>query len=152
MTPDKASPARRRAGADGFTLVEVLVAMSIVALVTPLLIGGLISSLTRARQSEDRGTATVWAQAEVELLRAQCFERLAPSARKIVPAATQPGEPPLPAGFAAGYVRLEPAGSAGLKATVSLYRRDWAGADPPGPPSFSTSTYLADVRVAGACP
>lgn len=156
MTCRSPSPRRRRVPVgtrgEGFTLIEVLMAMSIVALVTPFLIGGLISSLTHTRQSEDRGAATAWAQAEIELLRAQCFERLAPSARKIVPATTRPGEAPLPPGFAAGHLRLEPAGPAGLKATVSLYRRDWSGPHPPAGATFSTSTYVADIRVAGACP
>jgi prepilin-type N-terminal cleavage/methylation domain-containing protein len=144
--------ARRPTGAGGFTLVEVLIAMTIVALVTPFLIGGLIASLTHARQSEDRGAATAWAQAEIELLRGRCFERLTPSTRKIVPTSLQPGEPPLPEGFAAGIVRLEPAEPAGLKAIVSLYARDWPGRDPPGLAAFTTSTYMADLRVAGACP
>jgi prepilin-type N-terminal cleavage/methylation domain-containing protein len=152
MMRGDAPAGRRRAGAGGFTLVEVLIAMTIVALVTPFLFGGLITSLTHARQSEDRGAATAWAQAQIELLRGRCFERLAPLARKIVPASLQPGEPPLPTGFAAGTLRLEPAEPAGLKAIVSVYTRDWPGRDPPGPAAFTTSTYLADLRVAGACP
>lgn len=152
MTRGDPRPVRRPAGARGFTLVEVLIAMTIVALVTPFLISGLIASLTQTRQSEDRGAATAWAQAEIELLRGRCFGRLAPSVRKIVPASLQPGEPPLPAGFAAGTVRLEPVEPAALKAIVSLYKRDWSGRDPREPPAFTTSTYLADLRVAGACP
>ncbi len=152
MTHADPRPARDVSRASGFTLVEVLIAMTIVALVTPFLISGLIASITQTRQSGDRGAATAWAQAELELLRGRCFGRLAPSVRKIVPASLQPGEPPLPAGFAAGIVRLEPADPAALKAIVSLYRRDWSGRDPRDPAAFTTSTYLADLRVAGACP
>src|SRR3972149_6824577 len=76
---------RRRAGAGGFRLVEVLVAMSIVALVTPFLFAGLISSLTHARQAQNRGATTAWAQAEIEFLRTQCFQRLTPGVRKLTP-------------------------------------------------------------------
>ncbi len=143
---------RRTAGAGGFTLVEVLVAMTIVALVTPFLFGGLISSLTHARQAQNRGATTAWAQAEIEFLRVQCFQRLAPAARKLTPTTLQTGEPALPDGFAAGFVRLDSAGPSSLKATVSLYERDWSGSDPTGIPSFTTTTYIADIRVAGACP
>ncbi len=152
MTPRDAWPDRLRAGASGFTLVEVLVAMIIVGLVTPFLMSGLISSLARARQSHDRGTATAWTQAEIEYLRSRCYERLSPSMRKIGRSTRQAGEPGLPDGFAAAEVRLESAGSTGLKATVSLYKRDWSGLEPGGPPSLTTSTYVADIRVAGACP
>ena len=66
MTRRSLSPRRRRVPVgnrgEGFTLIEVLMAMTIVALVTPFLIGGLISSLTHTRQSEDRGAATAWAR------------------------------------------------------------------------------------------
>ncbi len=152
MTPGDATSGRYRRGAGGFTLVEVLVAMIIVGLVTPFLLSGLFSSLARARQSHDRGTATAWTQAEIEHLRSRCYERLSPSMRKIGRSTRQPGEPGLPDGFAAAEVRLEAAGSAGLKATVSLYKRDWSGLNPDAPPFLTTSTYVADVRVAGACP
>src|SRR3990172_1437807 len=143
---------RRRAGAGGFTLVEVLVAMSIVALVTPFLFAGLISSLTHARQAQNRGVTTAWAQAEIEFLRTRCFQRLAPGIRKLTPAALLAGEPALPDGFAAGFVRLESAGPASLVAGVSLHERDWPGPDPPAASFFTTTTYIADLRVAGACP
>ncbi len=143
---------RRRAGAGGFTLVEVLVAMSIVALVTPFLFAGLISSLTHARQAQNRGATTAWTQAEIEFLRTQCFQRLAPGIRKLTPAALRAGEPALPDGFAAGFVRLESAGPASLVASISLHERDWPGPDPPAASFFTTTTYIADLRVAGACP
>ena len=143
---------RRRAGAGGFTLVEVLVAMSIVALVTPFLFAGLISSLTHARQAQNRGATTAWAQAEIEFLRTQCFQRLTPGIRKLTPAALLAGEPALPDGFAAGFVRLESVGPASLVASVSLHERDWPDPDPPAASFFTTTTYIADLRVAGACP
>ncbi len=125
--------------------------MMIVGLVAPFVMGGLISSLRHARQSQDRGATTAWAQAEIEFLRAQCYPDLAPAVRKITPATLYPGEPPLPAGFAAALVRIDPAGTALLKATVNLYAADWSGREPPAA-YFTTSTFIGDFRVAGACP
>ena len=152
MMRGDASPSRRQRGVGGFTLVEVLVAMIIVGLTTPFLMGGLISGLARARYSQDRDAAAAWAQAEIEFLRAKCFVRLTPSSWKILRSSKQAGEPAPPPGFAVGHVRLESAGPAGLRATVSLHRQDWSGRDPAVPPFFTTSTYVADVRVAVACP
>ena len=142
----------RRLGAGGFTYIEVLVAIFIIGLVTPIFIGGLVGSLTGARRSEERGVAVAWVQGEIDFLRGQCFARLSPSVRKVTLATLRPGEPPMPAGFAAAEVRLEPAGEANLRATVSLYRKDWTGAEPAEAPVVSTTTYVADLRVAGTCP
>src|SRR3972149_6374842 len=143
---------RRLACARGFTRVEFLVAMSIVALVTPVLFAGLISSLTPARQAQNRGATTAWAQAEIEFLRTQCFQRLTPGIRKLTPAALLAGGPALPEGVAAGFVRLEAVGPARLVASGSLHERDWPDPDPPAASFFTTTTYIADLRVAGACP
>jgi hypothetical protein len=126
--------------------------MLIIGLATPMFIGGLIGSLTGARRSQERGVAVAWVQGEIDVLRGQCFSQLGSSVRKVTTAALRPGEPPLPVGFAAAVVSLEPAGAAILRATVSLYRKDWTGAEPPDAPVVSTVTYVSDLRVAGTCP
>ncbi len=136
----------------GISQIEVLVAMLIIGLATPYLIGGIIGSLTRARTSQDQSAATAWVQGEVDYLRRQCYDRLNPSTRKVTPVSVQSGEPQFPLGFAAAYVQLEPAGPANLKATVSLYKSDWTGLVPMAAPALSTSTYIGDIRVATLCP
>lgn len=143
---------QRQAAAAGFTQIEVLTAMLIIGLATPFLMGGVIGGLTQARHSQDRGTATAWAQGEIEFLRQRCFVHLAPSARKVTAATLQPGELPPPPGFTAGYVVIEAADASLLKVSVSLYRDDWTGDAPMRPPYAATSTYVGDVRVAGVCP
>lgn len=153
MTPgNRGRPGSAGRPLGGFSHVEVLVAMLIIAMATPLLLGGIMGSLARARLSRDRGAAAVWLQGEIEYLRLQCYQRLAPSARKVTPVTLQPGEPSLPAGAAAGYVLLEPAGDALLKATISLYRKDWGPPAPVARPLAETATYIGDLRVAAACP
>ncbi len=142
----------RLGGTRGVSQIEVLVAMLIIGLATPYLIGGIIGSLTRARTSQDQGAATAWVQGEVDYLRRQCYDRLNPSTRKVTPASVQSGEPQFPQGFAAAYVQLEPAGPANLKATVSVYKSDWTGPAPATQPVLSTSTYIGDIRVATLCP
>ncbi len=152
MTGNGPAPRRRSAGALGFTYIEVLVAILIIGLVTPILIGGLIGSLTHARRSQDHGAAAAWLQGEIDYLRGQCYGGLSPSTRKVTPSALRDGEPLMPEGFAAALVQINAAGDARLKATVSLYRKDWAGAVPVGPPTLSTTTYIGDIRMAGSCP
>ncbi len=136
----------------GFTQIEVLTAMLVIGIATPFLMGAIIGGLTQARHSQDRGAATAWAQGEIELLRLRCYGRLTPSSRKLTPSTVEAGELPPPPGFAAGYVQLDAAGPALLKATVSLYRQDWTGAAPTNLPYATTSTYIGDIRTAGLCP
>lgn len=147
------SGGRQRPGAAaGFSQVEVLVAMLIIGLATPFLIGGVMGGLTQARHSQDRGAATAWAQSEIELLRQRCFAHLVPSARKVTAATLEPGELPPPPGFTAGYIVLDVQGPALLKVSVGLYRDDWTGEAPNRPAYTATSTYIGDIRVAGGCP
>jgi hypothetical protein len=136
----------------GFTQVEVLTAMLVIGIAVPFLMGAVIGGLTQARHSQDRGVATAWVQGEIDLLRLRCYGALAPSDRKVTPSTLEAGELPPPPGFAAGYVRLDSAGPALLRATVSLYRMDWTGAVPEDPAYATTTTYIGDVRTAGLCP
>ena len=153
MTPADGRMLRRpRAGASGISHIEVLVAMLVIALATPMILGGIIGSLNRSRRSYDQGAATAWAQGEIDYLRRQCYDRLSPGTRKATAATLQPGEPSLPLGFAAAYIQVETAGTANLRATVALYRNDWRGEAPAGPPVLETTTYIGDFRVAGMCP
>jgi hypothetical protein len=142
----------RTSGARGLSHVEVLVAMLIIGLATPMLMSGIMGSLTRARRSYDQGAATAWVQGEVDFLRRQCYEGLRPGSRRVTASELAPGEPPLPEGFAAARVLIEPAGPRYLRATVGLYKDDWPGEAPPGSPVLATTTLIGDLRVAGMCP
>ncbi len=152
MTHRDRRPERRPSrGVGGFGQIEVLTAMLIIGVAAPFVMGAVLGALTETRHSQDRGAATAWAQGELDFLRGQCYLRLRPSDRKVTPDATEPGELPPPAGFLAASVRLEVAGPALLRATVSLYRHDWIGT-PTEHPFLAMSTYIADIRVAGLCP
>jgi type II secretory pathway pseudopilin PulG len=143
---------KQQGGARGVSQIEVLVAMLIIGLATPLIMGGIFASLTRARTSQDQSAATAWAQGEIDYLRGRCFSRLAPAARKVTAATLQPGEPQLPDGIAAALVHLAPAGPAALKVTITLYKDDWPGESPTARPILSTATLIGDIRVATVCP
>lgn len=152
VRPDTRTILRDTAGPKGFTYIEVLVAILIIGLVTPVFVGGLLGSLTHARRAQDHGGATAWLQGEVEYLRGQCYERLSPSTRKITSETLRPGEPRLPAGFAVGLVRIDAASEALFRVTASLFRKDWSGEEPADRPAYATTTYIGDVRVWGSCP
>ncbi|MGH2375196.1 MAG: type II secretion system protein [bacterium] len=143
---------RRAPASSGFTYIEVLVAILVIGLVTPVFIGGLLGSLTHARRAQDHGAATAWLQGEVDYLRGQCYERLGPSTRKVTSQTLRPGEPRLPAGFVAALVRIDATAEALFQVTASLFRKDWAGDTPVDRPAYSTTTYIGDVRVWGSCP
>ncbi len=143
---------RDAAGPKGFTYIEVLVAILIIGLVTPIFVGGLLGSLTHARRAQDHGGATAWLQGEVDYLRGQCYERLTPSTRKVTSETLRPGEPRLPAGFAAAMVRIDATAEALFRVTASLFRKDWTGEEPVDRPAYTTTTYIGDVRVWGSCP
>lgn len=148
--------ARRRLsgqqGREGFTHLEVLVAMLLVGLVTPILVGSLMGSMRHARRAQISSVASAWLAGEVDYLRARCYQHLAPSTRKVTQSTLQAGEPALPDGFGAALITLEREGHARYKATLSLHRTDWTGPGPPEPPALATVTYVGDLRVAGACP
>jgi type II secretory pathway pseudopilin PulG len=142
----------RGGGVRGISQIEVLVAMLIIGLAAPLILGGIFASLTRARTSQDQSAATAWAQGEIDYLRGQCFSRLTPGVRKITAATLESAEPQLPDGIAAALVRLEAAGPAAMKVTISLYKEDWPGEAPAARPILSTATLIGDIRVATVCP
>ncbi len=153
----------------GYNLVEVLVAMLIIGITTPLLMGSVIGSLTRTRESQGRSAATIWVQGEVESLRRQCYGDLLQDIGSVYPrkvtAATnrQGGEPILPATLEgrdsvapdAGYVqvvKLEPALLPLLQITVSYYASDWGSeVVPPAPGDVVATGYIAEV-FSGRCP
>lgn len=150
-------------GSRGFTLVEVLIAMLIIGLTTPLLMGSLIGGLTRTRDSQTRSAATVWVQGEMEYLRRLCYRTLLTGIgttypRKVTRANNQAGEPLLPAVLErryavapdAGYVEVVASAPALLQVRVSYFEDDWgAGTPPPG--DLVAVTYVAEA-FSGRCP
>lgn len=68
--------ARTRGTEDGFTLVEVIVAMFIVVLIMTALLGALVSSLETVSQARHRQTATALATQALERLRALPYNQV----------------------------------------------------------------------------
>jgi prepilin-type N-terminal cleavage/methylation domain-containing protein len=148
----------------GFSLVEVLAAMLIIGVTTPLLMGSIIGGLTRARDSQTRSATTVWVQGEIEYVRRSCYNALLSGIgsrypRKVTRSNLEPGEPKLPAVLEqrdlvapdAGYVQVSTAAPALLTVTVSYYENDWGGAaTPPAPGDVVATTYVAET-FSGPC-
>lgn len=146
-------PRSRQRVEEGFSLIELLVAIVIVSFIALGAFEWLIGGLTRTARTSAHGAAVSWAQGEIDYMRRQCFEQLKPGDRKVTAETLQPGEPPLPPGLQAAYVKLEAESAAHFRASVFVYKEDWPG-DVPPPDSLvlETTTFIGDVRVAGGCP
>lgn len=125
--------------------------MLLLSLATPFLLTGILHGLAQVRHSRDSATAAAWMQGELEIMRARCYADLRPTVRKVTAATAGPGELAPPAGFAVALVTLEPAGPVLLRASIAVYRHDWAGDEPPEAPAMASSTFISDVRSAGQC-
>lgn len=64
---------RIRRGQRGFTLIETMVAVSILSLLSTMVLGGILSSMTSARRAYSRAQAAAWVQSELDFLRVQGY-------------------------------------------------------------------------------
>jgi prepilin-type N-terminal cleavage/methylation domain-containing protein len=64
---------RSRRSEQGFTLVEVIVAMAILSLIATGSMGGLLGAMTEARRGFIRAQAAAWVQSELDFLRVQGY-------------------------------------------------------------------------------
>src|SRR3990172_13028945 len=97
---------RRRAGIlrgqAGFTLVELVVSATVLALMATTVLGGLLYGMTEARRGKLRAEAAAWVQAELDYLRVQGYSFLADDVAAGTRTLTQSGggtthrEPPQP--------------------------------------------------------
>ena len=107
--PDRGSRFMRHPADEGFTLVEVILAMTIIVIVMAAMLGVLLSSIATIAQARQRQTATALATQGIELMRALPYDTV-----------TQPdGVTAVPPGFphtatsGSGY-DFKPAPAAGL--------------------------------------
>lgn len=95
---------KRRQRAAGFTLIEVQVALALLAMVATTVLGGLFYTLTEARRGYDRAQAAAWVQSELDFLRLQGYG-IAVSSRTVdqttgyLPDYGGISEPRIPQGF-----------------------------------------------------
>src|SRR3972149_6728963 len=138
---------RRRAGIlrgqAGFTLVELVVSATVLALMATTVLGGLLYGMTEARRGKLRAEAAAWVQAELDYLRVQGYSFLAddvaagprplPQSSGYTPSGAL-AEPRIPAGFDRAVIRAEEVAAPPLrKLTVTLY--ETPEAPPPHLPS-----------------
>ena len=141
-------------GTGGFTLIEVMVAATVLAVAVTTILGGLLYGMTEARRSKLRADAAAWVQAELDYLRVQGYSFLADDVAAGTRTLTATGgyttygdlaEPPIPAGFDRAVIRAEDVGGLALrKLTVTLYET------PTSPPYTILSTYVANFSFAAA--
>ena len=146
---------RRRArvlrGQAGFTLVELVVSATVLALMATTVLGGLLYGMTEARRGKLRAEAAAWVQAELDYLRVQGYSFLADDVAAGTRTLTQSGgyttygdlaEPRIPAGFDRAVIRAEDVATPPLrKLTVTLY-------EAPDSPAYTIlSTYVANFST-----
>src|SRR3972149_9772098 len=111
---------RRRAwvlrGQAGFTLVELVVSATVLALMATTVLGGLLYGMTEARRGKLRAEAAAWVQAELDYLRVQGYSFLADDVAAGTRTLTQSSgyttygdlaEPRIPAGVDRAVIRAE---------------------------------------------
>ncbi len=138
-------------GEGGFTLVELVVSATVLALMLTTVLGGLLYGMTEARRGKLRAEAAAWVQAELDFLRVQGYSFLADDVAAGTRTLTQTSgyttygeltEPRIPAGFARAVIQAEDVASPPLrKLTVTLYETLTS------PPYTILSTYVANFST-----
>ncbi len=133
----------RNSGPRGHSLVEVVVAMAILAFIAVSVMSGFLYSMTETRRAFDRAQAAAWAQAELDYLRIKGYDALAATGfPRSVPPYDLTGnlaEPAIPPGFDHADVQITQVGGLLVKeVAVRLYRQ------PASPPYSALVTYVAD--------
>lgn len=135
---------------DGFTLVEVVVAIALLGVVSTTILGGLLYGMTEARRGKLRGEAAAWVQSELDYLRLQGYSFIPSVGTERVLTQTTGyttygslQEPRIPAGFHRARILAEDTSGLPLrKLTIILYET------PDSPPYTILSTYVANFTQA----
>jgi prepilin-type N-terminal cleavage/methylation domain-containing protein len=118
---------RRRPDRHGFTLIETVVALSVLGILAVTALGGVLFGLAQAHRDLNRSAAAVWGQAELDYLRAAGYSALTPGTRTLTPTSGYSSygnlaEPRIPAGFDHATVAVQTVGSLPLlQLTATLY-------------------------------
>ncbi|MGQ0570192.1 MAG: type II secretion system protein, partial [Armatimonadota bacterium] len=126
-----------RAGERGFTLLEVMVGMILLASIVVIMTQGFMTAMSRADETGDHSVGAAWTQAMLDYLRNQGYG-ITGSWTETAVTCTTP-EPCLPTGFTQATIAVTNAATPGLKQIdVTLYRLGSTS------PFLAVSTYAAD--------
>jgi prepilin-type N-terminal cleavage/methylation domain-containing protein len=135
---------RRSQRANGFTLLEVIIAMAVLSVLATTVLGGILYALGEARRGYDRAQAAAWVQSELDFLRVQGYGIPLTATPRRIPDTTNPqndpitgyypdygnlAEPRIPGGFYQAEIEVTTVAGVPLKQlTVRLYQ---TAASPP---------------------
>ena len=130
-------PGRLR-GQQGFTLLEVLVAMLMLTATAVMLTQGYMVALSRVDETGDHSVGASWVQATIDYLRNQGYS-VSGAWTETSSSCTDP-EPCLPAGFSQATIAVTNTATPGLKQIdITLFRQGIAS------PFLAATTYAADL-------
>lgn len=135
MTPliRRAQPAER-----GFTLLEVMVSMILLASIVVLLTQTFMAAISRADETGDHSLAAAWVQGYVDYLRNQGYS-ITGTWTESAASCTSP-EPCLPSAFSSGSIQVSTTAFAGLKQLdITVYRVGVVS------PFLAFTTYVSDL-------
>lgn len=129
----------RGSGERGFTLLEVMVGMLLLAAIVIVLSQAYLAALSRAGETGDQSAGAAWTQAMVDYLRNTGYA-VSGSWDEVPASCTQP-RPCLPRQFSSARVAVAAGPVVGLKqVNITLFRQGV------GAPFLVLSTYVADTR------
>lgn len=131
--------ARRARGSErGFTLLEVMVGMILLASIVVLLTQAFMAAISRADETGDHSLAAAWIQAYVDYLRNQGYSVTGTWSETTASCASP--EPCLSGAFSSASIQVSTTAFVGLKQLdITLYR---VGVTPP---FMTLTTYVADL-------
>ncbi len=132
--------ARARGQSDerGFTLLEVMVGMILLAAIVVLLTQAFMAAISRADETGDHSLGAAWIQAYQDYMRNQGYSITGTWTE--TPAGCTSPEPCLPAAFSSASIQVSTTGYAGLKQLdITLYK---VGVTPP---FMALTTYATNL-------
>lgn len=128
----------RPRGQRGFTLLEVMIAMLLLASIVALLSQAFMAAISRADETGEHSLGAAWIQATVDYLRNQGYS-VSGSWTETPTSCTAP-EPCLPAAFSSANIAVATTAFPGLnQIDITLYKLGVAA------PFMAFTTYVADL-------
>ncbi|MGH2371860.1 MAG: type II secretion system protein [bacterium] len=133
-----AAAPRTRNAERGFTLLEVMVGMILLAAIVVLLSQAFMAAISRADETGDHSLGAAWTQAYVDYLRNQGYS-ISGTWTETAASCASP-EPCMPAAFSSASIQVSTTAYAGLKQLdITLYK---VGVTPP---FMALTTYVTDL-------